>query len=310
VLKPWATPAAGWTAGCNDVDVALPFPVSDAVLLGAQASLVALPSALPPPALRRLSGRAWALVPAASIAGVIAAIALAPGTANLLTWLALVTTPLLAAPALAVVVPRARAAWALAVPALLALAWAAQGSLSGDAAALALTGLACLTLGWLLAAVAPTRWLKLGIVAMAAVDSILVFGHLLQGPNATLNAAVPAPGLPQLQFVSFGSAVMGYGDLFIAGVLGGVLLLERRARAPVALACLVLAGAFDLLFFVTDELPATVPVAAALVVSEAWRRVSLATGGAAAGPRSQRATWPRAPHLRPRSERPRATAHR
>src|SRR5204862_3560173 len=138
-------------------------------------------------------------------------------------------------------------------------------------AALALTGLGCVTLGWLLAGVAPSRWLKAGIVAMAVVDSIFVFGHLLQGPNATLNAAAPAAGLPQLQFVSFGSAVMGYGDFFIAAVLGGVLLMERTRHVPVAVACFLIAAAFDLLFFVTDELPATVPVALALLVSELSR---------------------------------------
>src|SRR5204863_2458121 len=118
---------------------------------------------------------------------------------------------------------------------------------------LLLTALGCLTLGWLLAAITPTSWLKLGIVGMAILDSILVFSHLLDQPNATLNAAAPAGGLPQLQYVSFGSAVMGYGDFFIAGVLGGVLVVDRRPQVPVAVACLVIAGCFDLLFFVTDE---------------------------------------------------------
>jgi hypothetical protein len=253
--------------------VTLPFWISDGVLLSAQASLVALPAAPHPPALRRFYGAAWALVPAGSIAGVVAVLALAPGTADFLTYLALVATPLLAAVALGYIVRGARPAWALAAVPLLAIAWAEKGSLLGDAAALALTALGCLTLGWLLAAITPTSWLKLGIVVAALVDSYLVFSDLLEKPNATLNAAAPAGGLPQLQFVSFGSAVMGYGDFFIAGVLGGVLLVERTPSAPVALACLVIAAAFDLLFFVTDTLPATVPVALALIVSEvAFRR--------------------------------------
>ena len=37
-----------------------------------------------------------------------------------------------------------------------------------------------------------------------------------------------------------------------------------------ALLTLVLAGLFDLLFFVLNELPATVPVALALVLGEVW----------------------------------------
>jgi hypothetical protein len=161
---------------------------------------------------------------------------------------------------------------ALAVVPLLAVAWAAKSSLAGEAAALALTAFGCLTLGWLLAAVSPLNWLKLGIVVAAVVDSILVFSKLLDQPNATLNAAAPAGGLPQLQFVSFGSASMGYGDYFIAGVLGGLLLREGGHAVPVAAACLVFAACFDLLFFATDELPATVPVALALIASELVKR--------------------------------------
>jgi hypothetical protein len=255
--------------------VTLPFWISDAALITAQASLVALPAAPFPDALRRLRGAAWALLPAASIAIVIGVLAAAPAAADFLTYLALIATPLLAAVALGHVVHGAKPPWALAVLPLLALAWAEKGSLVGDASALVLTALGCLTLGWLLAAITPTGWLKLGIVAMAVVDSYLVFTDLLQQPNATLNAAAPAGGLPQLQFVSFGSAVMGYGDFFIAGVLGSVLLAERTRRLPVALACLILAAAFDLLFFVLDELPATVPVALALGVSELLRRTSV-----------------------------------
>jgi hypothetical protein len=248
--------------------VTLPFWISDAVLIGSQAAVIALPRAAPPPALQRLMRRGWALVPALSIAGVVTVLAVAPGTATFLTYLALVATPVLAAAALGYIVHGARPAAALAVIPLLAVAWAAKSSLAGEAAALALTALGCLTLGWLLASVTPVNWLKAGIVVAAVVDSILVFSTLLSEPNATLNAAAPAAGLPQLQFVSFGSGSMGYGDYFIAGVLGGLLLREGRRTLPVAAACLVFAACFDLLFFVTDLLPATVPVALALIASE------------------------------------------
>jgi hypothetical protein len=249
----------------------LPFWISDAVLLSTQASLVALPGAPHPPILQRLRGAWWALVPALSIPVVVGAIALAPGTADFLTYLALVTTPILAAAALGYVMHGARPPLAVAVVPLLAIAWASKGSLAGDGAALVLTALACLTLGWLLAAITPASWLKVGIVVTAVIDSYLVFSHLLDQPNATLNAAAPGGGLPQLQFVTFGSASMGYGDLFIAALLGGLLLVEGTRQAPVAIACLVFAALFDLLFFVTDELPATVPVALALVASELVR---------------------------------------
>jgi hypothetical protein len=93
------------------------------------------------------------------------------------------------------------------------------------------------TLGRLLAGAAPLTLLKLGIVAMAIIDSILVFGNQLQAPNATLIAAVPAHGLPQLQSASFIHAGLGYGDFFAAGVLGGVLAAEGRPQLAAASAC-------------------------------------------------------------------------
>jgi hypothetical protein len=150
---------------------------------------------------------------------------------------------------------------------LFALAWAAKGSLVGEAAALTLTALACLSLGWLLVCVVPGRWLKLGIYAMAAIDTWLVASDLLQGPNAVLNAVSPG-GLPRLQFVSFGSAVMGFGDLFIAATLGALLARDRELQLRGAAVALVACLGFDLLFFAVDELPATVPIALTLAILE------------------------------------------
>ena len=63
---------------------------------------------------------------------------------------------------------------------------------------------------------------------MAVIDAVLVFGQQLQGPNAVLNAAAPAAGLPQLQYLDLHSASMGYGDVFVAAVLGAILA-ERGA---------------------------------------------------------------------------------
>ena len=114
---------------------------------------------------------------------------------------------------------------------------AVPGALTGQAAALALSALACVALGTLVAALVPPRWLRLAIYAMAVVDTCLVAADLLQNPNQVLNAAAPAAGLPQLQFAHFGSAVIGFGDLFVAAVLGALLagdrplqLRDRRAR--------------------------------------------------------------------------------
>jgi len=278
----------------------LPFWASDGVLLAAQAATVALPRGDGIRLPERLRSRWWALVPLASIVGVIFAIRWASGTAHGLAWLALVAAPLLAAIGLAGLVRGGRRWLAPAAGALLALAWANRHGLPGEGAALLLDMLSCATLGVLLAAVAPASWLKVGIVLMACADAYLVITDLLQPSNDVLNAAVPAPGLPQLQRELFGSAIMGYGDLFIAGVLGAVLAAEGVRIGRVAPLVFVLAAAFDLLFFAVDELPATVPVAAALVIVEVARRRRAAIGRSAPDPRRDGARPPdRAPAVAP-----------
>jgi hypothetical protein len=243
----------------------LPFSVSIATLSLVQATLVALPRPAVSPLLAGLRSRWWALALPGSIAVVVAAIELDSASAKALTYLALVAVPPLAAFALAVVVRGGRIGWAALVIPLFALAWALKGELGGEAAALALSGLACVGLGWLLACVIPGPWLKLGIYAMAAIDAWLVGSNLLQAPNAVLNAASPGD-LPQLQFASFGSAVTGFGDLFLAAVLGALLAADRRLQLTGAALLAVLALSFDLLFFAVDSLPATVPVALTLAV--------------------------------------------
>jgi len=254
--------------------MALGFIPSDAAILVVQAAVVAAPRR--PPEVRwiqRLSGPAWALIPIGSIVGVIFAIRYVSSTATGLTWLALIAVPLLAAAALGWAMRGSRPWLALLAIPLFGLAWASRTTLWGEGAATLLSALSCVTLGVLLGAVTPPRWLKLGIIAMTAADVWLTVTDLLQAPNNTLIAAVPLPGsnLPQLQSELFGTISFGYGDLFVAGLLGAVLARECRRQEPIALLTLVLAGLFDLLFFFFHELPATVPVALALIISEAWR---------------------------------------
>jgi hypothetical protein len=109
---------------------------------------------------------------------------------------------------------------------------------------------------------------------MAAIDAVLVFGNQLQAPNAVLNAAVPLHGLPQRQFLDLHHASLGYGDVFVAAVLGGVLARERRSQVRIALVVLALSIVWDLLFLAVDTLPATVPVAVALLGAEAARALA------------------------------------
>lgn len=257
----------------------LPFWLSIGVLSLVQAILVAAPK---PPAthlLDRLQNRWWALVLPLSIVVVIAAIAIDSASARFLTYLALVAVPPLAAAALAWLIRGGRPELALAVIPLFALAWAARGALGGQAAALALSSLACVSLGWLVACVVPVPWLKLGIYAMAAVDTYLIASDLLQGPNAVLNTAAPGANLPRLQLASFGSALMGFGDLFIAATLGALLASRsRRLQVRGAALAAVLCVGFDLLFFAVDELPSTVPIALTLAALEISRRREVRPG--------------------------------
>lgn len=267
---------------------------------------MALPVSRPRPGwIDRLSSPWWALVPALSIAAVLGAIEISPGSADALTYIALIAIPPLAVFALGTLVRRNRTephisrfravsranGWSwwgpiAVVGTLFALAWVSPRSLVGEAAATALSGLACVTLGWLLVCGVPARWLRLGVYAMTLIDTVYVSSDLLQGPNAVLNAAAPAAGLPRLQAVHLGSALMGFGDLFVAALVGCLLAAEGRrpssdGRGPAgdsgpgrlldlqlaaAVLVAVLALAFDLLFFAVDELPSTVPVALALAL--------------------------------------------
>ncbi len=256
----------------------IPFAISIAILSLAQGAVVAVPHAWDAGRLARLRSPRWALVPPASVIGFVLIASLAERTsADGLTYLALVAVPVLAALALAWLAWDAnppRSLRALLVIPLFALAWADRGALPGEAAALILTALSCAALGAMLAAVTPPPWLAAGIVAMAVADTALVVSDLLQKPNNALNAAHPAAGLPQLQSAAFGSAVMGYGDLFVAGVLGALLAtaMGRRRQLHGALLTALLALGFDLLFFFVDELPATVPVALTLLALMARRQ--------------------------------------
>ncbi len=255
----------------------LPFWISIALLSLAQGALVAAPGSLRTPWLQRRSGPLWAAIPPASvILFVLVAGAAERASAQGLTYLALFAVPLLAALALGWLACNARPWRALLVVPLFVLAWVDRGGLPGEAAALILSALSCLTLGVLLAAVTPPRWLAAGIVAMAVADTALVVSEQLQRPNNALNAAHPVAGLPRLQSAILGSAAMGYGDLFVAAVLGALLAATagRSLQLGAAKLTALLALAFDLLFLFVNELPATVPVALTLMIllaAHRWR---------------------------------------
>src|SRR5579884_3679585 len=104
-----------------------------------QAGVVAAPRALAPDSaltrsLSRFHGRGWALVPIASIVGVIFLIRYTPDSAKGLTYLALVAVPILAALALGWAARGARPVLAVVAVGLFVLAWRAPATLAGEAA--------------------------------------------------------------------------------------------------------------------------------------------------------------------------------
>lgn len=251
------------------------FSADNLVLVAAQSACVAAPGAGLPAWAQRFRTPAWALVLPLSIAVVVAAIELAPSTADVLTWVAFLLVPPGCALALGWAARGARPWLAvLAVP-LLALAWALPDDRAGQLATTLLIAGSAVTIGRLLAGVAPLTLLKAGIVAMAAVDAYLVFSNKLQAPNALLVAAAPGNGLPQLQSASFGGAGLGYGDFFAAAVVGAILAAERRNLLLAALAMVAISLAWDQLFLVYDVLPATIPPALTLL---AWMLAARARG--------------------------------
>jgi hypothetical protein len=248
------------------------FSADNLALVVAQAACVALPGAGLPASAQQLRARWWALVLPLSIAVVVAAIAVAPTVADVLSWVALVLVPPGCALALGWAGRGARPQLALLAAPLLVLAWVDPGSRLGQASTTLLIAGSAVTLGRLLAGVTPLTLLKAGVVAMAVVDAYLVFTNRLQAPNATLVAASPGPGLPQLQSASFGAAGLGYGDFFAAAVVGAILAAERRNQLVAAVATIAFSLAWDQLFLIYDVLPATIPPAVTLLVFTRWRR--------------------------------------
>jgi hypothetical protein len=251
-----------------------PFWCSIAVLSAIQGALVAVPGTWPwaRNRLARFRSGWWALVPVASLVAVAFGLLRVADAPQGLTYLALVAVPALAATALGWAMRGARPWCAVGAVPLFAVAWVWSGALPGETAALALTALSCVALGVILVVLAPPTLIRAGVVALAVADVVLVATDLLQHPNSALVAAHPIAQLPRLQSVQFGSAIMGYGDLLVAGVVGA-LLADRpsdQRRAAVLIIALALIG--DLAFLRISEFPATVPVAVGMLIVDAWGR--------------------------------------
>jgi hypothetical protein len=217
-----------------------------------------------PSALRALLHPLFAALPLLALVGVVFWLRAAPQQAGALAKIALLGVPLLA---LIAALRIGLVATAL-VAAMVVVTLHDGHTLAGQICALGLIAASCTVLGALLVEVTPPRWLGAGIAATAAVDLVLVASGLLTPASLALNSAGVTESLPQLQRVELGPLTMGYADLFLPALVGALLATRARSRHWVALLTLCFALAAGSIFLVADRLPATVPVALALLVVE------------------------------------------
>ena len=217
-----------------------------------------------PPRKRGRAGLAGIVVPAALLGAGVAIIRAVAGGPHAH---ALALAGAIAAPLLAAAGPRRLP---LAV-ALWLVAWLAHG-LVAQGAGVALIALAAMTVAQLVARFAPDWSIVAGLVVVAAVDVVLVWGTRQVQPASSVlhSAALPQLAgrpIPPLQDATFGSATMGWLDLVAPALLGVVARKRLAAAAVTGLA----AGAWGLLLVLTSTVPATVPVLPGLAFARARR---------------------------------------
>ena len=236
-----------------------------------QAAVVAAPSRT-----ANKQGRGWIGIaaPAALLAIGVAVLDRASWGPHALALLGSFATPVLAAAGGLLGGRRRWWLWPPAAAALWIVAWRAHG-LPAQAAEVALVAGACLAIAGAAALVAPAWSLQLGLVALAVLDVVLVWGTPQVEPasKALHGVTLPTAGgetIPKLQDVTFGSAEMGWLDLLAPALLG--VAVARGAKLRAALATGLAAGAWGLLLFVTSTVPATVPTLAGLLAARTRTR--------------------------------------
>jgi hypothetical protein len=262
------------------------------VLCAVQAATVAAPARQARPV-----GRSWAwlAVPAVLLGAGVLIINTVPQGPHWLARLATFGTPALAATYGFFRGSRHWWLWPPVAVGLWLVAWLAS-DLVRDAAGTALVALACLAAASAIAIVAPAWSIRVGLVCLAALDIVLVWAtpSVRQASNTLGQVASPvAVGkpLPSLQQPTFGHAYMGWLDLLAPALLGVVVVGRTKLGAAVVTG--LAAGLWGLLFYVTSEVAATVPVLAGLAYAAADARRSrlrhpLQPARARGGPRGDR----------------------
>jgi hypothetical protein len=237
----------------------MPYAWPFLILLALQAATIAVvrdPGSLPGIRRHPLVG----LLPLLGIGGMVIVLGAWPGAVDAVTALAAIAVPILALLA-GLHVRRWAVPIALAAPLLWLVAWRFDGSQWADLAGDILIVLAAAVIG---------------VFVATGVDIWQVARIEVQPVAQALGVAEPPSGLPSLQELRFRGATMGWGDAYLAAVAGAIVAVSRRATVAAVLACGIGGAAFALLFLVVDYLPATVPVAFALLVAGLVERRAVA----------------------------------
>jgi hypothetical protein len=213
-------------------------------------------------------------VPAALLAAGVLILDLVSGGPRALALLATFGTPVLAGAGGLLRGSRRWWLWLPVAAGLWVVAWQAHG-LVQDAAGVILVALACIAAASAAALVAPAWSIRAGLVVLAALDCVLVWGttSVQQSTNALEGVTLPhAAGvpLPSLQQAVFGGALMGWLDLLAPALLG--VVVAGRTKLGAAVVTGIAAGLWGLLFFRTPQVAATVPVLAGLAFATADAR--------------------------------------
>jgi hypothetical protein len=243
--------------------VDLPFTWNFVALCVVQGLAVTAPR--PSPALARVRARPLlGVVPLVGIGGAVAFYGAVGGAAERVADVAAIATPILAVAGLLAL--RLRAV-ALAVPMLYWIAWQHAGTRVADVAVDGLIVAACATLAWMTGILAPRWALAIAILVTTAVDVVQILSHDLQPVADAIARSQPSAGLPRLQEARWAGASMGWGDVYLAALLGTLTADRLRRNLLAASLVAVAAVAHGFLFLVLDTIPATIPVAAGLLLT-------------------------------------------
>ncbi|MFM7245998.1 MAG: hypothetical protein ACKO2Y_00785 [Actinomycetota bacterium] len=263
----------------------MPYGWPFVVLVLLQALAVAVvrdPGELPP--LRRHA--ALGLLPLALIGGLVVVLARWPAGVEYATALAAFAVPFLALVA-GLHVRRWAIVLALAAPLLWLAAWRLSPGVGPELAADLLIVMAAAVLGRLTGWVAPRWALAAGVLIATGVDIWQVAQIQVQPVAEALGAAAPPRGLPSLQELRLAGATMGWGDVYIAALVGAIVAASRRATVAAVAGCAAGGLLLGLLFAWVQFVPATVGPALGLVLAgaverravRAWARAAIDSRG-------------------------------